>query len=167
MALQFELGQVDWHEITGQPGESELCVHYEYAILGHDRKTGTLDMLMRWSGDGGHCERHRHVAVTSTLVLAGEQHLDELLPDGSIESKVRRAGDYALSLGNDPPHLERGGPDGGVVLLSMHHSSGILFEVLDPDLQVIGEVDIEAFVARWNARSTLQPQTPSSRAEGS
>jgi hypothetical protein len=90
--------------------------------------------------------------VTSTLVLEGEQHLDELLPDGSTRHKVRRAGDYALSLGVEPPHLERGGPDGGIALLSMHTSNGLLFELFDADLKVLAGVSIEALVARWDAR---------------
>ncbi|MBC8187432.1 MAG: hypothetical protein H8E78_04400 [Proteobacteria bacterium] len=152
MNFKFDSSHIDWHQVRADPGFDEFKLGYDYSILGYDTKTGTLDMLMRWAGDGGHCERHRHVGVTSTLVLEGEQHLDELRPDGSIEHKVRRAGDYALSLGVEPPHLERGGPDGGIVLLSMHTSNGLLFEVLDADLKVLLEVSIENFVARWDAR---------------
>ncbi len=152
MNFKFDSSHIDWHQILAEPGFDEFKLAYEYSILGYDTKTGTLDMLMRWAGDGGHCERHRHVGVTSTLVLEGEQHLDELLPDGSSQHKVRRAGDYALSLGVEPPHLERGGPDGGIALLSMHSSNGLLFELFDANLKVLAEVSIEDLVARWDAR---------------
>lgn len=152
MGFRFDTTHVEWHPIAGGPEFDEFELAYDYSILGYDTKTGTLDMLMRWSGDGGYCERHRHTGVTSTLVLEGEQHLEELLPDGTVKHKVRRAGDYALSLGIEPPHLERGGPEGGIALLSMHTSNGILFEVLDADLKVLAEVTIEQFVARWDAR---------------
>lgn len=152
MDFKFDSSKLDWHRIVGEPDFDEFKVGYEYSILGHDAESGTLDMLMRWTGDGGHCERHRHVGVTSTLVLEGEQHLDELQTDGSVVHLVRRAGDYALSLGVEPAHLERGGADGGLVLLSMHAPKGVLFEVLDADLKVLAEISIEAFVARWDAR---------------
>ncbi|MBJ18487.1 MAG: hypothetical protein GY910_13760 [bacterium] len=152
MSFKFDSDHIDWHQIRAEPSFDEYKLAYEYSILGHDKESGTLDMLMRWAGDGGHCERHRHTGVTSTLVLEGEQHLDELLPDGSIRHKVRRAGDYALSLGVEPPHLERGGPEGGIALLSMHTSNGLLFEILDAELKVLAEISIEELVTRWGAR---------------
>jgi hypothetical protein len=34
----------------------------------------------------------------------------------------------------------------------MHASKGLLFDVLDADLNVLAEISIEAFVARWDAR---------------
>ena len=39
-------------------------------------------MLLRY-GKGGYCRRHRHVASTVTLVLEGEQFLEEMLPDSA------------------------------------------------------------------------------------
>lgn len=152
MGFRFDTSHVEWQTIVGAPDFDEFKLHYDYSILGYDSASGTLDMLMRWAGDGGHCERHRHTGITSTLVLQGEQHLDELLPGGQVRHKVRKAGDYALSLGIEPPHMERGGPEGGIALLSMHTADGLLFELLDPDLKVVAEVSLEAFVARWDAR---------------
>ena len=101
-----------WRKVEGEPGLS-YKVRHEYTILGYDLAAGTLDMLVRWEGDGGHCPIHRHVATTTVLVLEGEQHLWDLHPDGTRgEHRVRRAGDYALTVGDALPHLERGGEQG-------------------------------------------------------
>ena len=108
----FDPGRYEWREVTGEARLS-YKVHHDYTILGYDLAAGTLDMVVRWAADGGHCPIHRHVATTTVLVLDGEQHLWDLHPDGTRgEHKVRRAGDYALTVGDTLPHLERGGSAG-------------------------------------------------------
>ena len=148
----YSTDNVDWHEINGEPDFDEYKLCYKYSILGYDTAAGKLDMLMKFSGDGGYCERHRHVAATTTLVLEGEQHLEEWQADGSVKKIVRKAGDYAMAQRDALPHMETGGPEGGTVLLSLHTSSGILFEVLDANYEKIMDVTIEEFVERWTAR---------------
>jgi hypothetical protein len=97
-----------WREVSGEPGDRHP-IHHEYTILGHDLDAGTLDMVVRWEGDGGHCHLHRHTATTTVLVLDGEQHLWDVHPDGTLgEPRLRRAGDYALTTAESLPHLERG-----------------------------------------------------------
>ena len=73
----FQPGQHRWREVLGGP-ELSYKVRHDYTILGHDLEAGTLDMAVRWEGDGGHCPIHRHVSTTTVLVLAGEQHLWDL-----------------------------------------------------------------------------------------
>jgi len=151
-AASFDPGRVEWHRIDGGPEFTEYKLSYEYSILGYDTGAGRLDMLMRFAGDGGYCERHRHVASTTTMVLEGEQQLEERQPDGSTRHIVRKAGDYALAPPDALAHMERGGPEGGTLLLSLHAPSGILFEVLDANFAKILDVSIEDFVARWDMR---------------
>ena len=149
----FEPSRYRWREVTGGP-ELSYKVRHDYTILGHDVAAGTLDMLVRWTGDGGHCPIHRHAATTTILVLAGEQHLWDLHPDGTLgPHKVRRAGDYALTLGDGHPHLERGGSQGGLAFFGNHCSDGLLYELLDEDLKVVAQVTIETLVADWHANS--------------
>ncbi len=146
----FDPSRYKWREVTGEP-ELSYKVQHDYTILGHDLDTGTLDMVVRWDGDGGHCPIHRHTATTTILVLEGEQHLWDLYPDGSRgEPKVRRAGDYALSLDGAPPHLECGGPQGGMVFFGGHSSTGLLYEILDEDLKLIVEITMEGLIADFN-----------------
>ena len=53
-----------WREVTGEPGGAFL-VHHDYTILGWNFAAGTLDMLVRWRGDGGHCPIHRLTSTTT------------------------------------------------------------------------------------------------------
>ena len=147
----FDPGRYKWREVTGEPGLS-YKVRHDYTILGYDLAAGTLDMVVRWAGDGGHCPIHRHTATTTVLVLEGEQHLWDLQPDGSRgEPRVRRAGDYALTAGDALPHLERGGEEGGIAFFGNHSSNGLLYEILDEDLKFVADVTMEALIADWKA----------------
>ncbi len=145
----FDPDRYQWREVIGGP-ELSYKVRHDYTILGYDLAAGTLDMVVRWEGDGGHCPIHRHTATTTVLVIAGEQHLWDLHPDGTRgDPVVRRAGDYALTVGDGFPHLERGGANGGVVFFGNHCSDGILYEILDEDLKVVADVTLEGLVADW------------------
>jgi hypothetical protein len=138
-----------WREVTGEPDQS-FQVRHDYTILGYDLAAGTLDMLVRWKGDGGHCPIHRHVSTTTILVIEGEQHLWDVHPDGTRGApRMRRAGDYALTLGEKLPHLERGGADGGVVFFGNHSSDGRLYEIFDQEMNLVVDLTMEMLVADW------------------
>lgn len=149
----LDLDGYKWREVTGEPGEP-FTIRHDYTILGYNLAAGTLDMLVRWSGDGGHCPIHRHVSTTTVLVVAGEQHLWDLHPDGTRAAhRVRRAGDYALTVGDALPHLERGGADGGVVFFGNHSRDGRLYEVFDANMNLVMDVTMELLVADWQANT--------------
>ncbi len=143
----FDPSRYRWREVTGEPG-LPYFVHHDYTILGHDLGAGTLDMVVRWGADGGHCPIHRHTATTTVLVLEGEQHLWDIHPDGSRgEPRVRRAGDYALTVSDALPHLERGGPEGGVAFFGGHSNDGRLYDIVDEDGKLVFEVTMETLIA--------------------
>jgi hypothetical protein len=150
----FDPTRYRWRKVTGDGGAS-YAIHHDYTVLGHDRDAGTLDMLVRWYGDGGHCPIHRHAATTTVLVLDGEQHLWDVYPDGSRGAhRMRRAGDYALSTGDTHPHLERGGPQGGVAFFGCHTGDGLLYELTDENGKVFLDVTIERLVEDWQENAT-------------
>lgn len=149
----FDVTRHKWRTVTGDPALSYL-VHHDYTILGWDEGAQTLDMVVRWHGDGGHCPIHRHVSTTTVLVLAGEQHLWDVAPDGSRGAhKMRRAGDYHLMTGDTLPHLERGGPEGGLAFFGNHCKNGLLYELVDEENKVIADVTIATLVADWEANA--------------
>jgi len=149
----LDLERCKWREVTGEPGQS-IYVRHDYTILGYDLAAGTLDMLVRWKGDGGHCPIHRHTSTTTVLVISGEQHLWDLYPDGRRGApRVRRAGDYALTVGEALPHLERGGAAGGVVFFGNHSMDGRLYEIFDEDMKPVLDVTMELLVADWKANT--------------
>ena len=109
-----------------------------------------IDFVLRFAADGGHCQRHRHLANTTILVLQGEQHLFDLQPDGSVEHRMRSAGAYHRGTGPEAlPHMERGGDEGALVYYQCQADDGRLFEFLDDDLNVIEEVTIDTLLETW------------------
>ncbi len=146
----FDESSYKWLEVADD--SDSYKIHHDYTILGYDLAAGTCDMLVRWHGDGGHCIRHRHTAVTTSLVIRGEHHLVDLYEGGRTENRVKRAGDYGLSVGDDVPHLERGGEEGALVFFGNHTSNGIMYELVDADLKVVQEVSIQSLVEGWQAQ---------------
>ena len=146
ISTSFE--SVEWRRVT-DPSCKEFKVDFEYSLLGYDLPSGRLDMLLRY-GNGGHCRRHRHVASTVTLVLEGEQVLEEMLPDGTTRSIHRKKGDYAIAAADAHPHDEHGGVGGATVLLSMTAKDGILFEYFDANMENGWTLSIAEYVDSWN-----------------
>ncbi len=149
----FDPQSVEWRHVT-DPGCQEFKVDFEHSLLGYDLAIGRLDMLLRYARGRGHCRRHRHVASTLTLVLEGEQHLVEIQPDGTKKSISRKKGDYALASPDALPHIEGGGEDGGMVLLSMTAPDGILFEYFDANMENGWTLSIADYVDAWNKGTT-------------
>jgi hypothetical protein len=146
---RFDTSHLEWREVRPEPGLS-YKLHYDYSVLGWDRENGTVDFVLRFAGNGGHCQRHRHLAHTAILVLEGEQHLEDLHKDGTTVARMRRAGEYHRSSGPEElPHMERGGADGALIFYGCHAPDGRLFEFLDDDLNVITEVTIETLIEGW------------------
>ena len=107
---RFDTDPSDWQEIPQDP-ELSYKLRYDFKLLGHDLEKGAVDFVLRFAGDGGHCQRHRHLADTTIMVLEGEQHLFDLHPDGSTSHRVRQTGEYARGSGPEElAHMERGGP---------------------------------------------------------
>jgi hypothetical protein len=155
----FDPAAVEWRRVS-DPACTDFKIDFEYSLLGYDLAAGRLDMLLRYADGGGHCRRHRHVASTLTLVLEGEQFVTDQFPDGTTGKTVhRKKGDYALAAGDAHPHIERGGDQGGTVLLSMTAPDGVLFEYFDETMQNGWTLSIQEYVDSWN-RGTVHGATP-------
>jgi hypothetical protein len=89
---------------------------------------------------------HRHLALANTLVIQGEHRLYE--PNGKLK-EVRPVGSYTSTPPGEP-HREGAGDGGGVVFYSVRGKDGVLFEVLDDDLKVVGTLSLDDFVAAFN-----------------
>jgi hypothetical protein len=146
--LRLDLDPNAWQAIEDATLSYPMAYHFQ--MLGWDREAHTIDFVLRFNANGGHCQRHRHLSSTAVLIIEGEQHLTELHPDGSTTAMKRIKGEYARSSGADTnPHMERGGPEGGVVFYSCQAADGRLFEFTDDEGNVISEVTFEQMVGAW------------------
>ena len=150
-SVRFDSVPTAWQEIVGDRDLNYL-LHYDFQCLAWDRNAHTIDFVLRFRSDGGHCPRHRHLAATTVIVIEGEQHLDEIHPDGTTTHKCRIAGEYHRSDGaDDNPHMESGGPDGAVVFYSCYAPDGRLFELIDDDMTVTTVITIDDMIGSWEA----------------
>ncbi len=138
---RFDLSSVDWTHMVGGP-EFDYPIEYDVAVLGSQPECGSLDLLVRFAPHS-HCHFHRHVAATRTLVLQGEHHVFDMEPNGETIHKIKPAGTYGQSPSGEV-HMERGGPDGAIVLFNLYSPTGVLFESLDPDRNVMAVSTIES-----------------------
>ena len=97
---------------------------------------------------------HRHSADTTSLVLEGELHVIDVDPETGAElsSRIRKVGDYAHK-GPGDVHMERGGPEGALVLFSLYAPDGLLAETLTKDGSVLSQSTTEPILAKINARA--------------
>ncbi len=146
----FDPNVVEWRNYKDLECE-EYNINFDYSILGYDIEKGKLDMMLRYKKGRGGCRRHRHIAATTTIVIEGEQHLTELRSDGSKKEIRRKKGDYAVAPPDALPHLEHGGDNGGIVMLSLHSEDGRLIEYFDKNYENSWVVTVEDIVNSWKA----------------
>jgi hypothetical protein len=135
----FDPSRYRWREVKGEPGQS-YKVHHDYTILGEGRESVHVV--------------HREPRVVDGALdhLAGQRVLRHVA-DPRGEHRVRRAGDYALTVGDALPHLERGGDEGGIVFFGNHSNDGRLYEILDEDLNLVVDVTMELLIEDWKANT--------------
>ncbi len=130
----FDDRNIRWHEL----GEFK---HFVFAMFDVDVSQKVVDFVLKFPPNQK-IFLHRHLALTNTLVVQGEHRLYE--PNGKLK-EVRPVGSYTSSPPGEP-HQEGAGDEGGVVFYSVRGKDGVLFEVLDDNLNVIGALSLEDFV---------------------
>ena len=135
-SYRFDDRNVAWRPFPGFDG-------LYYFVLDVDEPRSMVDMLMRFSPHAK-CVPHRHVGPTRTLVIDGEHRM--FSPDaanGAIGDR-RPAGTFSRNSG-DESHIEGGGPEGAVILLSMTAVDGVVYEILNEDLAVERIITLDDF----------------------
>lgn len=130
----FDDHNIRWHKL----GEFE---HFVFAMLDVDVPQKIVDFILKFP-PSQRIFLHRHLALTNTLVVQGEHRLYE--PNGALK-EVRLVGSYTSTPPGEP-HQEGAGDEGGVVFYSVRGKDGVLFEVLDDDLNVVGTLSMDDFV---------------------
>ena len=105
-------------------------VSYWGTILDID-DSGHLSVLYRWDSHS-YCHFHRHLCMTTSVVLAGELHVSTFENGEPAYSTVRQIGHYAKMPPGDI-HMEQGGAEGALVLFELYAPDGQLTDQLYPD----------------------------------
>jgi hypothetical protein len=115
--------------------------YFVFTVLDVDALRKVIDFIIKFEPNQ-RIILHRHLALTNTLVIQGEHRLYE--PNGAIK-EVRAVGSYTSSQPGEP-HREGAGAEETVVFYSVRGKDGILFELMNDDLNVVGTLSMEDFI---------------------
>ncbi|WP_415878818.1 cupin domain-containing protein [Methylomonas sp. TEB] len=136
----FDDRRIDWQTLEG-------FEHLRYFILNIDTDANIVDVLFKFAA-GQQIVLHRHKAPNHIFVIQGEHRIYQA--DGTLK-EIRPVGSYTVSPASEVPHREGGG-DIDVILLFSIRSTGVLYDILDNDANVIGSLAMSDFVALHQAQ---------------
>ena len=139
---------LEWNRYT-EGSDFDYPIDYSDAIL-DVREDGRLEILVKWEPNC-YCHFHRHTAEISSLILEGELHVTDIdLETGKeLGERKRVTGDFAHKEPGDV-HMERGGPNGALVLFSIYapEGEGKLAEALQKNGSVISVSTMEKILKK-------------------
>ena len=121
-------------------------LHLHYSILDVDEKNGIADVLFKFAANEK-IVLHRHLAHNNTFVVQGEHRLYK--PDGTLK-EIRPVGSMTSSPPSDEPHREGGGDQDVIIAFSIR-GNGVLYQLLDEDMNQIGSISMQDLIALKNA----------------
>lgn len=123
----LETTNLDWQNY-GPDTRFSYPIGYSGALLAYDG-IGHIDLLYRWEA-GKYCHFHRHLCEVRSTIIQGSLEVVTLEDGKEISSIIREVGSYSHMPEGDV-HMERGGPEGALVLFNLHAPDGRLTEMLD------------------------------------
>jgi len=136
----FDDQKIDWHKL----GDFK---YIKYCILDIDLENKIVDVIFKFEAHK-QILLHRHKALNKTWVIQGEHYIYKA--NGDIQ-EIRPSGSYTSSPASDEPHRECGGDEGAVVLFSIRGEDGVLYEVLDDELNQIDTLSFQDFIDLFEA----------------
>ncbi len=130
----FDDAIIKWQTL----GDFKGFVFWVYDV---DEVNGTVELILKFE-PGEPIFYHRHTSLTNTLVIEGTHYIYE--KDGKELREARQVGSYTISPPGEP-HREGGGESPCVVFYSVREERGVLFEVLDDDDNIVGELSFQDF----------------------
>ncbi|WP_420464668.1 cupin domain-containing protein [Panacagrimonas sp.] len=130
----FDDSNINWKRL----GDYE---HLHFSILAIDETNGIADVLFKFAANEK-IVLHRHLAHNNTFVVQGEHRLYK--PDGSIK-EIRAVGSMTSSPPAEEPHREGGGDQDVIIAFSIR-GRGVLYELLDDDMQVMGTISMQDLI---------------------
>lgn len=140
-SYNFDDRNIHWNKL----GDFE---HLVYSVIDIDEKNKIVDVLFKFAANQ-QIVLHRHMAHNNTLVIQGEHRLYE--PNGEIK-EIRPVGSYTSSPPSNDPHREGGGDQDVVVFFSIRGSDGVLYEILDDDLNLLVTLSMQDIIGLYKAQ---------------
>jgi hypothetical protein len=137
----FGNADIQWQALDG-------IDHLLYSILNIDRQNRIIDVIFKLAARR-EIVLHRHKALNHTLVIQGEHRLYEA--DGRLK-EIRPVGSFTSTPPSEEPHREGGGDEDAIVFFSIRGSDGVLYEILDGDLNVISSLAMQDFIDLYRAQ---------------
>lgn len=137
----FDDANIQWQTLAGFD-------NLQYSILDIDEQHKTVDVLFKFAARQ-QIVLHRHKVLNKMFVIQGEHRLYHT--DGSLKES-RPVGRYTSSQPSDEPHREGGGDVDAVVFFSICGGDGVYYEILDDDLNVVGELGMRDFIELYNSQ---------------
>ncbi len=137
----FDDCNIKWQKLEG-------FENLAYSIFNIDRNLKIIDVIFKFTANK-QIVLHRHLALNNTFVVQGEHRLYE--PNGTLK-EIRSVGSYTSSQPCDEPHAEGGGDEDAIVFFSIRGNDGVLYEILDDDLNVIATLSMQDFIGLYKAQ---------------
>lgn len=123
-----------------------------YSILNIDENNKIIDVIFKFAANK-RIVLHRHLALNNMFVIQGEHRLYEA--NGALK-EVRPVGSYTSSPPSDEPHREGGGDEDVIVFFSIRGSDGVLYEILDDDLNAIATLSMQDFIGLYKEQNNAE-----------
>lgn len=138
---RFNNTPIAWQTLAG-------IEHLQYYILDIDTPQQIIDVLFKFAA-GQQIVLHRHKVLNKTFVFQGEHRI--YTADGRLK-EVRALGSYTSSPASVTPHREGGGDIDAIVYFSIRGGDGLLYEILDDDLKIVGTLSMQDFVTLYQTQ---------------
>jgi hypothetical protein len=144
----FDDCNIQWQQLDG-------FENLAYSILNIDENNKIIYVLFKFAANK-RIILYRHLALNNMLVIQGEHRLYEA--NGSLK-EVRAVGSYTSIQPSEEPHREGGGDVDAIVFFSIRGSNGVLYEILDDDLNVIATFTMQDFIGLYKTQQECEKIT--------
>lgn len=131
---KFDDRNITWHTLEG----IENLQYHVYAV---DEANKIVDVIFKFAANKT-VVLHRHHAAYITLVIQGELRIYR--PNGELK-EVRPVGSYVATPVGGEPHTEGGGDEEATVFFSNRGQDGVIYEILDPNLNTVATLGLQDF----------------------
>lgn len=140
---KFDESNITWHTLEG-------VENLHYHIFAVDEEKKIVDIMFKFAANKK-IVMHRHHADYVTVVVQGELRIYR--PNGELK-EVRPVGSYVSTRGGGEPHTEGGGDEDVIAFFSNRGQAGVIYEILDEDMNPVMTIGMQEFKALMEAQGS-------------